>query len=386
MIRTIYSDCLEEVTNRLDRLAKKAKRYEVPFSYTIGEEHPQQVAVYSIDYVNHVQYVDKVYTVAAIDIDINCDGLVKQNGWKVLAHIEHGEGGNIVTSIGDAEIESDWYTIPAHCDHCGTNRTRSITFIVENDNGERRQVGKSCLKDYTGISPSVALMWAEVVDLFPNMSCSDSEWHDRKQSMMYKTNIILAHAYDTIKANGYIKSDCLNSTRDYVTGFVKADLAPSEDALKAADKMIAWLSDIGSDVIGIERDCAPLAQSGYAKEKHIGRLSYIPVAYKKYIERKAAEEERAVAIAKAAETSSYVGSVGDRVEFVAKTAEFITSWETMYGRTFLYKFTDENGNVYVWFASGAFDEHNGIKVHGTIKKHDERDGVKQTIITRCKVS
>lgn len=385
MVFTVYAHMAPEVIKKLDRIVKKAERYGVPFSYTVGDEHPQKVAVYAIDYVNNVQYVDQTFTVAGVDIDINCDGLVKANGWTVLAHIEHGEAGNIVTAIGEAEISPDWYTTPARCDHCGTNRIRTVTFIVENESGERRQVGKSCLKDYTGIAPSVALMWAEVVNIFPNMDCSDGEWHERQPSMMYKTSTILAHAVDTIKTHGYIKSDYPNSTRNAVVELVKTDAVPSEDALKTADEMIAWLNGIGTDVIGIERDCAPFARSGYAKIKHIGRLAYMPIAYKQYIERKAAEEAKELAREKAAKTSAYVGNIGDRVEFVAETAELVTSWETMYGRTFLYKFTDENGNVFIWFASGAFDEHNSIKVRGTVKKHEERDSVKQTIITRCKI-
>ena len=426
MIRTIYADRIDEVTKCLDRLAKKAERYGVPFSYTVGEEHPEQVAVHKVDYINHETYVDHVYTVSAIDIDIDCEGLICSNGWRVIAHIEHGDKGNIVTSIGDAEIKQEWYTIPARCEHCGTNRTRTYTFMVEHEDGTIRQVGKSCLKDYTGISPDFALMWATVSDLFPDMNCSETEWGGRKPTLMYPTKTILAHAYDSIKANGYAKSDSKNPTRDIVSDRVIAFDEPSNEGKEAADQMISWLIACGEkadadnaeldtlhrevfpdgiedgderywkryrEIVNawnhpsdLERSCVPLARSGYAKIKHIGRLSYIPVAYKKYMERKARNEERESARAQMATESNFVGNVGDRIEFVAVRAEFVTSWETMYGYTFLYRFADEKGTVYVWFASGAFDERPGMKVRGTVKKHDERDGIKQTVLTRCKVS
>ncbi len=47
---------------------------------------------------------------------------------------------------------------------------------------------------------------------------------------------------------------------------------------------------------------------------------------------------------------------------------------------------DENGNVYVWFASGNFVPDLGSHYHikGTVKKHDDYKGDKQTILTRCK--
>ena len=41
MIFTVYADKAEEVSKRLDKLAKKATRYNVPFSYTVSDEHPR---------------------------------------------------------------------------------------------------------------------------------------------------------------------------------------------------------------------------------------------------------------------------------------------------------------------------------------------------------
>jgi len=425
MTRTIYAEHLEEVTKRLDRIAKKAERYGVPFSYEVGEEHPQEIAVYATDYINHVQFVDKTFTVAAIDIDVECEGFVKANGWKVLARIEHGDNGNIVTGFAGAEIRSEWYSAPARCDHCKTNRFRSVTFIVEHENGEQRQVGHSCLKDYTGISPRVALMWAETVDLFPDMNCSVSEWTERAPAIMYPTRLVLAHAYDEIRAHGYVKSGSNNSTRDAVADKVRAEEVPSAEGLAEAEKIITWLIERGEKadadnaklnalwalygddqycdderywkqyreianawdaVSDLERNCVPLARSGYTKPRGFGRLVYMPIAYKKFLDRKARADAREIERTNAAATSHHVGSVGDRIEFVAKKTECITSWETMYGHTFLYKFTDESGNVYVWFASGAIHERNGITVRGTVKKHDERDGIKQTVLTRCKIA
>lgn len=62
----------------------------------------------------------------------------------------------------------------------------------------------------------------------------------------------------------------------------------------------------------------------------------------------------------------------------------MTSWETVYGFTHLYKFTTTDNNVLVWYASKCIDE-NAKKISGTIKDHKEYDGEKQTVLTRCKV-
>lgn len=428
MQRMVHASMVGDVTKRLERLAKKAARYGVPFSYTVGDEHPCVVNVYAFDYVNHEQYIERSYTVAAVDIDVDCDGFIMADGWRVLARIEHGDKGNIVTAFGGAEIRPEWYNAPSRCDHCGTNRARSVTFIVEHENGDVRQVGKSCLKDYTGIAPALALMWAEVGDIFPGMDCTASEWGERHPAVMYSTVKVLAHAFDEIRARGYIKSNDNNSTREAVADKVREEIAPSDAGIAEAEKMVEWLVTCGAkddaddaelrtlyetafDEFGdgakadqdayykrcaavyrawgrlgnLERDCVPFARSGYTKSSGIGRLCYIPVAYKKYLARKADAEAKEADRQIAREASNHVGNVGDRIEFVAVKVECVASWETAYGRTFLYRFTDANGNVFVWFASGAFLERNGITVRGTIKTHDERDGVKQTVLTRCRI-
>ena len=431
MIHTVYSDLADEVEKRLLRIKKKADRYNVPFSWTRSEEHPEQVAVHAYDEPNHCTYISDIYTVSAVDFDIDCDGLVKQSGWTVLAHIEHGEDGNIVTTFG-CDAEPSWYSAPARCDHCHTDRNRTYTFIVEKD-GERRMVGKGCLKDYTGISPSLALMFATVSDLFPSMECDIDEWNERGMKPMFHVDAVIAHACDSIEKSGFVSSQKQRSTRDYISERINKS-EPTEKSKQLASEIIAWLIQRGEDALAfdaetnrldalafeiereddgsyiqvgikdkdahkaylahtnawnrpdsIERDCFPLAKSGFCKANHFGRLAYIPVAYKKYLERKARFEAREAENALASAQSNYVGEIGQRITIECSKAELITSWETQYGYTYLYKFTDTNGNVFVWFASRTIESKDGMSIKGTVKDHNERDGVKQTILSRVAV-
>ena len=85
-----------------------------------------------------------------------------------------------------------------------------------------------------------------------------------------------------------------------------------------------------------------LALSGYAKSRHVGLLSYMPVAYDRYMERKARKEQRREADAR----SDYVGTVGQRIILKAATVTLLSSWDGYYGTTWMYKFVDESGNVY----------------------------------------
>ena len=87
MTITVYSHLAEDAKKRLDKIAKKAAKYSVPFSYTMSEEHPQRVDVYEFDQANHEYFVADSFTVSAIDFEIECDQLIKSSGWTTKAMI-----------------------------------------------------------------------------------------------------------------------------------------------------------------------------------------------------------------------------------------------------------------------------------------------------------
>lgn len=380
---TVYADKLSEVVKRLDKLAVKAARYNVPFEYHVSDEHPQAVTVYGIDEVNSVRYPVNVYTVAAVDVEIESDWLIKANGWTLRAKCEHGDQGNIVSTIGEKPAELAWFTAPARCDHCKTNRFRAVTYFVEREDGAIRQVGRGCLHEYTGINPATAALWAEVNDL---MACDfdfdDESWRSCGLVPMYDATTVIAHAYDAIKEFGYRKSEERESTKDLVVDRVFDGTAPTAEALTQAERIKAWL--LGLDLENdrwagdLERNCRAMLLGGYVKRTHFGWLAYLPIAYEKYMERAAAESE--------AQVSEHVGQVGERITVKTTTAKLLTSWDNDFGMTYLYKFTDEHGNVFIWYASRGIEVKDGMTLKGTVKDHNERDGVKQTVITRCKAA
>lgn len=390
MLHTIYASQAPEAAKRLDRIAKKAAKYNVPFSYTVSEEHPQKVAVKAIGPDCRTAETIHTYTVAAVDIDINCENFIRANGWTVCAKIEHGDKGNIVTPYGFEQVDKSWYTVPARCDHCGTKRARAVTFMCRHEDGQVRQVGSSCLKDYTGIAPSMAILFAEITDIFPStMDCTEDEFAARGGVKMYDVAEVLALACDAVKANGYIKSDYPNSTRSQVAERIKSHTEATEASKDKSKNIIDWLNhllDDNPDFIGIERDCVALAKSGWTKMHHFGRLAFMPVAYDRYIERKQAEKQKEAAAAAVRSSSDFVGNVGERITIQAVAAKLVTSWDTQFGTTYLYKFADAAGNVYVWYASRSIELNDSMTLVGTVKDHTTYDGIKQTVLTRCKAA
>jgi hypothetical protein len=86
-------------------------------------------------------------------------------------------------------------------------------------------------------------------------------------------------------------------------------------------------------------------------------------------------------------TSQYVGTEKAKLQIKAKIV--FTNWlHSGYFPSFMIKFQDENGNVFVWFSSKWVDLKAGdeVQISGTVKGFNEYNGEKQTIMTRCKIS
>ena len=89
------------------------------------------------------------------------------------------------------------------------------------------------------------------------------------------------------------------------------------------------------------------------------------------------------------EKSKYYGTVGEKVKELELTFLRTFHYETQFGWMSIYLFEDSDGNQFKWNTSSGFDhvldEGEKIKINGTIKAHSEYDGIKQTVLTRCKL-
>ena len=88
-------------------------------------------------------------------------------------------------------------------------------------------------------------------------------------------------------------------------------------------------------------------------------------------------------------TSEHVGVVGEKLykKLTLKSIFTFVSHFSYYGElNAIYKFEDENGNVYIWKTSCKdLEEGEVYKLSGIVKEHSEYKGEKQTVLTRCKI-
>lgn len=400
---------IESLEKKLVKVGNKCKKYGCDFKYErVGEHFEEREFPQYNDFGEKVgKYVE---TVKFIDIEV--EGKAVVNGWKFAASLEFTEKGNIVAGHGELEIPSRYYDCAPWCEHCKTMRDRKYSYIVYNEeSGEFKQVGKSCLKDFTGGLSAEGVAMYESYFKEVEMAEDLGGWQGFGKSY-YKIDEFMRCVAEMIRIYGYVRSsDCYSG----ISTVSRADDAYRvENGLRlglGADKIMEMYDEAvakGFDskrketaeivekvrnwILNSERDdnyfhnlkvaCA----LDYCDGRTTGLLASAFTAYDRELEREAERRERELKAKAEGELSKHVGTVGKRISFKAVEAKALTSWETMYGVTVIYKFVDENGNVFTWKTSGWVNTDREIaKVTGTVKEHKEYRGVKQTELTRCKV-
>ena len=398
---TIPQDRREDIEKLVARYQRKAAKYGNTLTVTYGEPYAVRVAVRAIDEEsNTIRDID-TELVEAFDLTIDGDE-IRKAGYTVIAEIEHMPEANIVYPFEDKTIRNEWRTADCRCEHCGMKRDRKVTFIVRHENGSELQVGRSCLKDYCGVDPQAIGYRNELTDILLGFDTERYDFIGHPVEHAYDIADVLAIAIRVREAQGYIRSGEPGSNKQEISTALAKKNRPTEAEIADAKAIIEAVKIMDDDdaIDNLLDNFKTLALNGYCKSNHFGYVAYAPVAYDKYIkkmeERKVKEQQRQAQ----ADTSDYVGTIGKRMNFDIASFELVTSWEGQWGWTYLYKFIDTNGNVLVWFASSIFGHEvlrdgvawdfvpyeNVSRIKATVKDHNERDGVKQTVINRVKVA
>ena len=116
-----------EVEKLIARYSKKATKYGAILWVDYGTPYCKEVALYDVDPVEQVRYKVGTARYEVFDLTIESE-IIKNDGYEVVAMIEHLDGGNIVTMA--KEVKPEWTTMPPYCEHCHGNHGQRKTFIV----------------------------------------------------------------------------------------------------------------------------------------------------------------------------------------------------------------------------------------------------------------
>lgn len=325
--------------------------------------------------------------------------------WETIAKITPVDGQAFVEPMQPGVDVTPWKAAdPQHCDHCNTRRARSLCYVVRNTvTGKVMQLGRNCFEDYVGKDTLAALEFRSVVEV--NLGGDDEGFFPRGmgQTEVVETRACVAAAEALASIDGWHRNEktedgywkvegthrvakaclidvCLTgrnphtreaiqlakSVRDDQTHpiWARADaLIERLQGLEATDEFSAALKNV-ADYTHIPSQKASLAA-------YIGQ-------YLRQLDDRAQREARKA-------TMKHVGSVGQRATFGPLTVKACPSIETDYGTMYINIFEDADGNALVWkTGSRSYAIGDVVTLKGTVKEHGERQGVPQTILSRCK--
>lgn len=395
----------DDVEKKLQRVKKKADRYNAPLSWDWSIPYMDRVQIITVapDRTESSEFVE----LECIDLHLYSN-VIRKGNYKVIAKIEHAQTetqvANIVTMTDHAQqLRPAWIRLKPYCEHCHSNHNLKYTFIVRDERGYDTQVGRSCLKEYCGIDPQIIGIWNELVALvYEETDASMWDMDVIRSNYAYGIEDVLANAIEIYKQYGYVRSSERNSNKERLAEAMRHNRIPDMEICDIAADMREFMVNMSFEE-ACEADLAQvwsLCINGYCKPEHYGYMAYAPIAIKKYQDKLERQRKHDEAVAKAREASSWVGNVGERVDVDITSLKLVTSWDTEYGRTYLYKFEDVSGNLFVWYASkqfGAtmtdkwgcqylepFGSDDVATIRATVKDHTEYEGVKQTVLTRVK--
>jgi hypothetical protein len=199
-----------------------------------------------------------------------------------------------------------------------------------------------------------------------------------------------------------------------MTSRQRAGCKPTDEDAAVAAAAETWAESLTDAQINAEKgdylhNLRAAARTGVVGFKTAGIVASMVTAYQRFVSR---ERERAERAARP-RLDAFVGNVGDKVTFglpakvgkkgqllkgapvvlstEAVTLDFVAGYDSDFGYVTILKFRTAEGASLVWKSTSdtgvtRADAGKKYTLAGSIKKHDNYKGEKQTVLTRCAVT
>ena len=350
----------------------------------------------------------------------------------VVSLIDCNENDKIYTF--DNPLITRLVSADCRCDKCQKKISRAKYIVFsKTDNVQTRDdlivLGTTCSKEYFPFDVEsyfygLELAFDELASLYDEErgSCSfratTTDFDDLFYATIACTNNLLVYEKEDRRTRSLVDRWIANEKVSRYSSATYRDEYPIPSNAYTLAEIKEWISEsFNKDNDEIRNDFEMNARTTFYKtlddgtrelrdripNKFLGIAIYGFISAKKnhdrLVEKKIAEEERAKANAEV----EYYGAVGDKFELTL-TFDKSFCFEGAYGFTYIHLFHDDEGHQFKWSSSNGtykveYDktaDFGGIEycefeighkyfMKGTVKTHNEYKGVKQTVITRCKV-
>ena len=348
-----------------------------------------------------VEWADVYY-----DIELS-EPKISYNGYTFLAVMDKEQGGFITRTAEGVEL-GGWRPESMYCEHCGQRRSRAKTYLIEDEEGNRKQIGSTCVEAYLGLKPKG--LWAlEYDDLDELKNPGKSEGFGPYSARNVDQTLAFALAVSDGGDNfiprswGYgsatvddvdnaifggkqVDSEWRNEMADKAAEYIQSgQVAALKSLINKMDDSNDYVNNLKTAVASdyVSPKTVALLVSGVAsikREKNRLRREAEKAAREK------AKEERAALF-----KSGYVGQVGDKIPKGTKyNLVDSTPYQTRDYRGYeiiKYRITmvDDDGHQIVYFSPKPVtsDEDGNVTISSaTIKKHSTYEEQDQTILSR----
>jgi len=408
----IVSSNLERLDKEIAKLNKRADKIDCPHvGYIIHETKMVRdpIEVRKAEEEAKGQPIDSE-TLEAIPyirvciIEIVGNG-PKVEGWKFVGTLDHYTipGKVIVNTVPGEVVPERYFEHEASCDHCEKIRYRVETFVLEGideNEGEYKLVGRSCLKDFFGHDPMYVARWLNRVWKFiETLEAKSRGWGGGRYTTYYKSEEVLTTTAAIIRTFGWLAKSAAGYEKIPTAGhvvyalnrpsspgledwrtFMSAVQFDEEKDLEEAQASVAWLKAKDADNEYIH-NLKLLENERYIPSKMIGYWCSLVAAYQRENARLEYQKKERAKL-----TDEYVGTVGERIETTVECVG-VKSIFGDYGVINIHRMIDEEGRTLVWFANAnrKMEEGERYNVRVGIKKHDKFRDWKQTTVSRLHV-
>ncbi len=353
------------------------------------------------------QYSDDYITYPRLFKVTKVEGTTPQlAGWSFIGTLDHvSEAGVILRAVPGEELPKVYREAKPVCDHCRAERRRKETFIVRNESGVYKQVGRQCVADFLGgVDPKNIARSLEYIYEALRLAgeCEDESYGTLSGNRRYLKRVLAVTAA-VIRKYGWLSrskareldyAGAPTATADIVSRLEYNTKLDNEDRellrsvtdedVAFAEQTVAWLNELretSDDLNDYLYNLTTLAQSATISPKSFGLACSMVSTYQRHL----GDLIRRQKYAEVNANSRYFGTVGKREVYTVTVLNVIFR-ESDFGVTKIHKLITKDGNLATWFASSeALEQGKTYEVKATVKKHEEFQGVQQTVVTRVAV-
>jgi hypothetical protein len=412
--KVIDLDDLDAVRAAITKANKKATKIGVPgYVLVEGTRGHRDITVPDPVHPGSWKVIGQIETV---EVEV-LGQAPRYAGWTFVATLAWDGDNVVIRKIDGLDVDTTAARPnlkPLWCDHCNTARDRNETYLLVSDTGEFKQVGSTCLREFLGVEVNLHL-----IGFNPYEGCDSS---NRYAPSRYATLQVLQDTLAIVRAYGWLsasaaynhggtstKSRLAEAYEDHRTE-VAGRSTPAQEYREAiareyregdealAAEILNWVRNVlpttseyaqnlraavGEPETGTLVDGTQFVRNTFRRD-NLGLVVSAVTGYQRWTEKETARK-----VETANTLNEYVGTVKDRLRDLHLTVTSTRWISSDYGTSLLVVLRDEAGHAFKWFASNAPQalETVGQQVvlDGTVKKHEEYNGRKSTVLTRCSV-